>query len=136
MPKTAWRGLAEQTARTHLVVAVLPAVEQDVLRRGVTRAGLSVLKRLCSKSADGAYAVTVTRQGERPALHCAFAQEADAKRIGEALEAVPAPDYGSWASVRTVLFGDEAERRARAAADAGKRRRRRPAIGGVNPSVR
>jgi hypothetical protein len=124
MPKIAWADMAHRAARSHLIVALLPTDDDDVLQRRTARNLLGLLARLCDNTIQGAYALGVTREADRTALQCAFEQVADAERVAKVLGAARTASSEPWVSVHSLLFDSAAEQRTLSVAGKPRVRRR------------
>lgn len=67
---------------------------------GSIRTHVTLMVRLLHRLAKGDYALTVSRQGQTPEIHCAFDQEVDLERIAEGVAAETVSRVTGWASVR------------------------------------
>jgi hypothetical protein len=107
MPRLAWSDFVHRHPRSHLVAAVLPETEE--IGTPQVKASRNLLVRKVRQLApSGAYAVTVVRTGGPPEIHCAFANESDARVFATAMHAKVIGRYAGYASQRLFRFDDAA----------------------------
>ncbi len=107
MPRLAWSDFVHRHPPSHLVAAVLPETEE--IGTPQVKASRNLLVRKVRQLApSGAYAVTVVRAGGPPEIHCAFANESDARVFATAMHAKVIGRYAGYASQRLFRFDDAA----------------------------
>ena len=99
MPKLSWLAFRHSHPHAHLVAASV---------RTATLVGSPDLKiaqadlgRFIKKLAPaGDYATAIVREAGRPEVYLAFAEEDDARKLADALQATATRRYAGWASQR------------------------------------
>lgn len=95
MSRLTWSAFIDLHPEAHLLIAVVTEDEP-----AGCRGHLNLMARLAARLSKGHHAVTINRRNSGPEVHCAFEQEGDAKRIGDALGAKDDGVPPGWATRR------------------------------------
>jgi hypothetical protein len=100
MSRVSWPQFLHRQSKAHLVVGELVEVTDPEYADELV-AVQYVLKRLVSyQKPIGDYTASVARDGVRPELYFAFANEADSRKFAAVLAAEATNKYPGWASQR------------------------------------
>lgn len=103
MPEVAWRVMANERAKAHLVVGLVPDGSATDRRVALLTRFAHALKPA------GRYGVGGTRERHAGYAHMAFESLDDADQLTRVVKATSALVlYRGWASQRTFVFGDHA----------------------------
>ena len=99
MPKVPWLAFRNDHPSAHLVAASVPTA--TLVGSTDLKIAQADLGRFIKKLAPaGDYATSIVREAGRPEVYLAFADEADARKLADALQAKATRRYAGWASQR------------------------------------
>jgi hypothetical protein len=97
MPKVPWHVFRSDHPRAHLVAASIESAE--LVGSPDLKTAKAVLERLVKTLAPtGDYATSIVRETGQPEVHLAFANELDARKLAESVQAAMTDRYHGWTS--------------------------------------
>jgi hypothetical protein len=103
MSKVPWHVFRSDHPRAHLVAASIEAAE--LVGSPDLKTAKAILERLVKTLAPaGDYATSIVRETGLPEVHLAFANELDARKLAESVQAAMTGRYHGWASQRAFAL--------------------------------
>jgi hypothetical protein len=104
MSRVPWHLFQDRKPHAHFVVGAIVQANGPASLNDSTVA-LAVLRRLARKQKPiGDYAATVVKEAGWPEVYFAFADEADAQKLGASVRAEPIASYPGWAGQRAFAM--------------------------------
>ena len=93
-----WHLFKDRQSRAHLVVGIVAQAEGPAEGDELNAARNLLIRLVKQQKPGGDYAATVVRESGRPEVHLAFAEEADARRLGDAVQDGATENHSGWAT--------------------------------------
>jgi hypothetical protein len=100
MPRVPWPQILQRQAQAHLVAGVVAQADGPTGGDELNAVQYLLNRLVRQQKLGGDYAATVVRETGRPEVYFAFADEADARKFGDTVQAEATDRYSGWASQR------------------------------------
>jgi hypothetical protein len=107
MSKVPWHVFRNDHPRAHLVAASIEAAE--LVGSPDLKTAKTILERLVKTlGPTGDYATSIVRETGQPEVHFAFANEVDARKLADSVQAAMTERYHGWTSQHAVALDADA----------------------------